>query len=265
MPEIVLDNVGVRFPRSGRGGREVVALERFELTVLDREFVCLLGPSGCGKSTALNLVAGFSRPSQGSVRVDRRTVEAPGPDRGVVFQDANIFPWLTVRRNVAFGPSVRGTAKAETAAKVNAYLAQVGLDAFADHLPLELSGGMRQRVGLARVLVNDPPVLLMDEPFGALDAQTRIIMQELLLNLWERDRKTVIFITHDIDEALFLGDRIVVMTARPGRVKSTIAVNLPRPRNYELTTTSEFIALRRRLFEELRPEAQQADHLEALH
>jgi ABC-type nitrate/sulfonate/bicarbonate transport system ATPase subunit len=265
MPEIVLDNIAVRFPQSGRGRGEVVALEQFDLTVRDREFVCLLGPSGCGKSTALNLVAGFSRPTRGTVLVDGRRVSAPGPDRGVVFQDANIFPWLSVHDNVAFGPSVRGVDKATASEKVRSYLERVGLANFDKHLPLELSGGMRQRVGLARVLVNDPPVLLMDEPFGALDAQTRIIMQELLLNLWERDRKTVIFITHDIDEALLLGDRIIVMTARPGRVKISIDVDLPRPRNYDLTTTAEFIALRRQLFDELRPEAQQADNLEALH
>ena len=265
VPEIVLDNVHVEFTRSGKGNDRVVALESLDLTVRDREFVCLLGPSGCGKSTALNLVAGFLRPTHGNVSVGGRAVNAPGPERGVVFQDANVFPWLTVRDNVAFGPSVRHVDRSTIDANVDAYLQRVGLAQFADHLPLELSGGMRQRVGLARVLVNDPPVLLMDEPFGALDAQTRIIMQELLLDLWERDRKTVIFVTHDIDEALLLGDRIVVMTARPGRTKRIIDVDLPRPRSYEFTTTPQFINLRRELFEELRVEAQQADRLEAIH
>jgi len=263
MPEIRLDNVCVQFER--RGAEPVTALEGFDLTVKDQEFLCLLGPSGCGKSTALDLVAGFNMPTHGQVTVGGKKVLAPGPERGVVFQDANIFPWLSVRENVGFGPSLRRAASSSMRADVDAYLAQVGLAKFSEHLPLELSGGMRQRVGLARVLINNPPVLLMDEPFGALDAQTRIIMQELLLGLWERDRKTVIFITHDIDEALLLGDRIVVMSARPGRIKASIPVELPRPRRYEVTTTPDFIALRRYLFDELRPEAQRADAVEAAH
>jgi len=263
MPEIRLDNVCVRFER--RGAEPVTALEGFDLTVKDQEFLCLLGPSGCGKSTALDLVAGFNTPTHGQVTVDGQPVLAPGPERGVVFQDANIFPWLSVRENVGFGPAIRGADNQAMHADVDAYLEQVGLAKFSEHLPLELSGGMRQRVGLARVLINNPPVLLMDEPFGALDAQTRIIMQELLLGLWERDRKTVIFITHDIDEALLLGDRIVVMSARPGRIKASIPVELPRPRSYEVTTTPGFIELRRYLFEELRPEAQRADEVEATH
>lgn len=263
MPEIRLDNVCVQFTR--RGAEKVTALERFDLVVKDQEFLCLLGPSGCGKSTALNLVAGFTRPTHGEVSVGGAPVRAPGPERGVVFQDANIFPWLSVRENVGFGPSVQGIDKKILGAKVDEYLNCVGLGKFGEHLPLELSGGMRQRVGLARVLINDPPVLLMDEPFGALDAQTRIIMQELLLGLWERNRKTVIFITHDIDEALLLGDRIVVMSARPGRIKTSIPVDLPRPRHYEITTSPGFIELRRYLFEELRPEAQRADEVEASH
>lgn len=263
MPEIRLENVGVEFTR--RGAEKVTALKGFDLVVKDQEFLCLLGPSGCGKSTALNLVAGFTRPTSGSVAVDGVPVKAPGPERGVVFQDANIFPWLSVRDNVGFGPSIKGVDKKAIRESVDAYLEKVGLGKFGDHLPLELSGGMRQRVGLARVLINDPPVLLMDEPFGALDAQTRIIMQELLLGLWERDRKTVIFITHDIDEALLLGDRIVVMSARPGRIKTSIPVNLPRPRHYEVSTSQAFIELRRHLFEMLRPEAQRADEVEASH
>ena len=265
MPQITLKDVVVEFQRGGRNAGTLTALDGFDLTVRDREFLCLLGPSGCGKSTALNLVAGFQRPTRGEVRVGGELVIAPGPSRGVVFQDANIFPWLSVRANVAFGPSVQKVDRKVVRAQVDAYLERVGLAGFGDHLPLELSGGMRQRVGLARVLINDPPVLLMDEPFGALDAQTRIIMQELLLALWESERKTVIFITHDIDEALLLGDRIVVMSARPGRVKCSLQVPLPRPRNYQVTTTEEFMALRRRLFDELSPEAQRADRVEALH
>ncbi|WP_433346808.1 ABC transporter ATP-binding protein [Microtetraspora malaysiensis] len=265
MPDIVLDGVRMEFPGQGATG-PAIALAEMDLAIHDREFVCLLGPSGCGKSTALNLIAGFLTASDGSVRVGGREVAGPRPDRGVVFQDANIFPWLSVAKNVAFGPSLsRRRDRNAIRRQVDEMLDRVGLSQFANHLPLELSGGMRQRVGLARVLVNDPPTLLMDEPFGALDAQTRIIMQELLLELWERDRKTVLFVTHDIDEALLLGDRIIVMTARPGRIKSSFDVRLPRPRRYEITSTPEFVALRRRLFEELRHEAARADELEAVH
>ncbi|SPT50339.1 ABC transporter ATP-binding protein [Actinomadura madurae] len=264
MANIDLSEVTVAFPGPKRGAAEVTALHRLDLSVADEEFVCLLGPSGCGKSTALNVIAGFQAPSSGRCVVDGEPVTAPGVDRGVVFQDANIFPWLTVRQNVAFGPSLRaGRKHPRRRAAVDGIIDRVALTGFADNLPLELSGGMRQRVGLARVLVNDPPVLLMDEPFGALDAQTRIIMQELLLELWETQRKTVLFVTHDIDEALLLGDRVVVMTARPGRVKEQLQVPLPRPRSYEMTRAPEFLELKARLFDTLHSEAVRADQLEA--
>jgi ABC-type nitrate/sulfonate/bicarbonate transport system ATPase subunit len=264
MAHIELAEVTVTFPASRRRAEEVTAVHRLDLRVEDEEFVCLLGPSGCGKSTALNVIAGFVPPAAGRCTVDGRPVTAPGVDRGVVFQDANIFPWLTVRRNVAFGPGLRaGRAHPQRRAAVDAIIERVGLAGFADALPLELSGGMRQRVGLARVLVNDPPVLLMDEPFGALDAQTRIIMQELLLELWETARKTVLFVTHDIDEALLLSDRVVVMSARPGRVQEELRVPLPRPRTYAQTGTPEFLRLKTHLFDSLHAEAVRADRLEA--
>jgi NitT/TauT family transport system ATP-binding protein len=274
MAEIDLTEVSVRFPAAERAGAATTALDGLDLAVADEEFVCLLGPSGCGKSTALNVIAGFVAPSAGRCTVDGVPVTAPGPDRGVVFQDATVFPWLSVRQNVAFGPTLRAGrgdrrrragVGTEVGIDVGAIIERVGLTAFADALPLELSGGMRQRVGLARVLVNDPPVLLLDEPFGALDAQTRIIMHELLLELWESRRKTVLFVTHDIDEALLLGDRVVVMSARPGRVTEQLPVPLPRPRSYALTGTPEFLALKAHLFARLHDEAVRADRLEARH
>ncbi|MEV0618419.1 ABC transporter ATP-binding protein [Nonomuraea sp. NPDC050404] len=259
MAEIVLDGVDVEFRKPGKRSEPVRVLDGIGLEIADEEFVCLLGPSGCGKSTALNIIAGFVRPTAGQVTVDGRAVDGPGPDRGVVFQDANIFPWMSVAKNVAFGPSVQGRlAGRELDDRVAHYLGRVGLDGFGDHLPRELSGGMRQRVGLARVLINDPPVMLMDEPFGALDAQTRITMQELLLELWDRDRKTVLFVTHDIDEALLLGDRVLVMSARPGKVKTVVDVPLPRPRSYDLMREPAFAELKNRLFHELRDEEARA-------
>ncbi len=265
MHTITLDGVEVEFPKPGDPTTSVHALADLNLEVRDQEFMCLLGPSGCGKSTALNLIAGFTQPTSGRVTVDGQEVRRPGPERGVVFQDATIFPWMTVRENVAYGPRVsKGAGGSELKALVDEYIERVGLGAFGDHLPHELSGGMRQRVGLARVLVNDPPILLMDEPFGALDAQTRITMQELLLELWEKDRKTVLFVTHDIDEALILSDRVVVMSARPGRIRHTIDIDLPRPRSHELITDPAYVALRHELFEELRDESHRADELEGL-
>lgn len=257
MPQINFEHLCIDFP--GRGGQPAQrAVDDLHLEVADREFVCLLGPSGCGKSTALNVVAGFLEPTEGSMLVDGKPVSGPAPDRGVVFQDANIFPWLTVEKNVGFGPSLRKSRGDDYSERVADLIEKVGLTGFENHLPLELSGGMRQRVGLARTLINDPSILLMDEPFGALDAQTRIIMQELLLNLWERDRKTVLFVTHDIDEALLLGDRVVVMSARPGRVKEILTVDLPRPRTYEVTLDPEFARMRLHLLNELHSESEQA-------
>ena len=229
-----------------------------ELRGVSKEFAAILGPSGCGKSTLLNMVAGFDRPSGGQVRVNGASVEAPDPSRGVVFQEAALFPWYTVWDNVSFGPRTMGVPAAQYRPKVEAYLDQVGLRGFERHYPAELSGGMKQRVGIARVLVMEPEVLLMDEPFGSLDAQTRLVMQELLLSVWERHHQTVLFITHDIEEALLISDSVSVMTARPGRIKKRLVVNLPRPRSVEVTTSPVFNELKREVLALIREESLRA-------
>ena len=241
-----------------KGERRVVALEEIDLTVAEREFVAILGPSGCGKSTLLNMVAGFDLPTRGSVKVAGEQILAPAPSRGVVFQEPALFPWLTVMDNVVFGPKTRGQSAADYRARAAQIIEAVGLSGFETSYPAELSGGMRQRVGIARVLIMEPKVLLMDEPFGSLDAQTRTLMQELLLALWERHHQTVLFITHDIEEAVLLADRVCVMTARPGRIKKSIEVRMPRPRSIELTTSPEFNALRRAVLELIRQESLRA-------
>jgi len=241
-----------------KGERRVVALEEIDLTVAEREFVAILGPSGCGKSTLLNMVAGFDLPTRGSVKVAGEEILAPAPTRGVVFQEPALFPWLTVMDNVVFGPKTRGQSAADYRARAAQIIEAVGLSGFEASYPAELSGGMRQRVGIARVLIMEPKVLLMDEPFGSLDAQTRTLMQELLLALWERHHQTVLFITHDIEEAVLLADRVCVMTARPGRIKKSIEVCMPRPRSIELTTSPEFNALRREVLELIRQESLRA-------
>ena len=241
-----------------KGERRVVALQDIDLTVAEREFVAILGPSGCGKSTLLNMVAGFEQPTQGSVKVAGEEIVAPAPSRGVVFQEPALFPWLTVMDNVVFGPKTRGQKAADYRARAAQIIEQIGLSGFEASYPAELSGGMRQRVGIARVLIMEPKVLLMDEPFGSLDAQTRTLMQELLLSLWERHQQTVLFITHDIEEAVLLADRVCVMTARPGRIKKSIEVRMPRPRSIESTTSPEFNALRREVLDLIREESLRA-------
>jgi NitT/TauT family transport system ATP-binding protein len=240
------------------GERRVSALEDIELEVGAREFAALLGPSGCGKSTLLNMVAGFERPTRGGVRAAGEEVTAPSPQRAVVFQEPALFPWLSVFDNVVFGPKTQGEPAAAYRSRARQILEQVGLVGFESHYPAELSGGMRQRVGIARVLIMQPQILLMDEPFGSLDAQTRSLMQELLLEVWERHQQTVLFITHDIEEALLLADRVHVMTARPGRIKKTLRVALPRPRAMEITTSPEFNHLRREVLALIREESQRA-------
>jgi NitT/TauT family transport system ATP-binding protein len=225
-----------------RRKEEVVALAGIDLDIADDEFLTILGPSGCGKTTLLNIVAGFEEETGGTLTLDGAPIHGPGPDRGVVFQEYALFPWLTVEANVAFGLVERGVPRVERDARVREQVAAVGLAGFERRYPHELSGGMRQRVALARVLANDPKILLMDEPFAALDAQTRTLMQQELLNVWASDRRSVIFITHNIEEAIFLGDRVVVMTARPGRIKEVVKVDLPRPRD---VTSEAFNAIRR--------------------
>ena len=222
--------------------REVIAVEHVSLDLADRELVCLLGPSGCGKSTLLNLVAGFEPPTTGTILMDGRAISGPGPERGVVFQEHGLFPWLTVRENVLFGPKAR--RQAVPADAVEELLGLVGLASFASAFPHELSGGMRQRAALARVLINEPRILLMDEPFGALDALTRVRMQQLLLDMMDTRPVATLFITHDVEEAVLLGDRVMVMTPNPGRVVREFVVDLPRPRTRETTNSPEFVKLR---------------------
>lgn len=238
-----------------KGRSEVVALEGFDLSLQEGEFVCLLGPSGCGKTTVLRIVAGLETKTGGSILINGRPVEAPGPDRGMVFQEFALFPWRSARRNAEFGPEVMGVpleVRNETSRRL---LELVGLKGFEDAHPGQLSGGMKQRVAIARALANDPAVLLMDEPFGSLDAQTRNLMQKELLRIWSATRKTILFVTHSVDEAVFLADRIVVMTVRPGKVREVIPVSLPRPRD---RTSAEFIAVRGKVLAELDEEFEKA-------
>jgi len=239
---IELRQVDIHF---GAGKTAVRAVSQLDLDVAPGEFVSILGPSGCGKSTLIGAIAGFTQVTSGELRVDGRPVSAPGPDRGVVFQHHTLFPWKTVLQNVEFGLKMRGAAAGERRDTALAMLDSVGLIDFARHYPWQLSGGMQQRVSLARVLVNRPRVTLMDEPFCALDAQTRLSMQELLLALWHAYHITVVFVTHDVDEAIFLSDRIVVLSERPGRVKAELTIGLPRPRTRDLLTSGEFMQLKR--------------------
>ena len=254
MTELRIEGVARVFPSVGRGP-PTRALEPIDLAVGDNDFVTILGPSGCGKSTLLRLVAGLDGPTAGRIVLDGRPIAAPGPDRGMVFQSYTLFPWLTIADNIAFGLREKGVPAATRARIVTEWLERVGLTGFAQHYPKQLSGGMQQRTAIARALANEPAILLLDEPFGALDNQTRALMQELLLGIWEREQKTVLFVTHDIEEAIFLASRVVVMTARPGRIKAEVAIDLPHPRHYTIKTSPEFSALKARLTEEIRAEA----------
>ncbi len=252
---ILIDDVSIVF---GKGKSAHHAVERTHLTIEPGEFVCILGPSGCGKSTLLNTVAGFIEPTTGRVLIDEDVVKEPGPDRGMVFQQYSLFPWKTVLENVAFGPRLAKHSDTEAVRTANSFLSMVGLSAFANRYPEDLSGGMKQRVGIARALANYPSVLLMDEPFGALDAQTRVMMQENLLKIWSQFRNTVLFITHDVDEAIFLADRVLVMSASPGRIIADITVSLERPRDVEIATEQEFIAIKKRCIDAIRAETLKA-------
>ena len=226
------------------GGQEVHALKAIDLEIPQGQFVCLLGPSGCGKSTLLNAVAGFSLPSSGTITVEGATITEPGPDRGMVFQEYALFPWMTVEQNIAFGLQIKGQTKPAIQGKVDALLAMLHLEDFRTRYPKDLSGGMRQRVAIARVLAIDSPIMLMDEPFGALDALTRRNLQDELLRLWVELKKTILFVTHSIEEALYLADRTVVMTYRPGTIKRDLAIDLPRPRD---VASPAFNALKKEL------------------
>lgn len=236
--------------------REVVALKDINLEIPNGQFVCLLGPSGCGKSTLLNAIAGFSLPSSGSITVDGKLVVGPGPDRGMVFQEYALFPWMTVEQNVAFGLEIKGMSKADIQRRVAELLTKLGLSDFRNRFPKDLSGGMRQRVAIARVLALDSPIMLMDEPFGALDALTRRNLQDELLRIWSELKKTIIFVTHSIEEAIYLADRIIVMTYRPGTVKRDMMVEMPHGRD---PASPAFNALKRELGQ-LVMEEQQRHH-----
>ncbi len=251
-PKLRIDNVALRFTS---GGLSVTALERISLDVEDKEFSVIVGPSGCGKTSLLRLVAGLIEPSEGSITLDNARINGPGKDRGMVFQSYTLFPWLTVQDNVEFGLRIAGIPAAQRQDTARRFIAQVGLHGFERLYPKQLSGGMMQRVALARALANDPAILLMDEPFGALDSQTRSLMQELLLDIWQASHKTVLFITHDIDESILLGDRVYVMTARPGRIKEMVEIALPRPRTVEMLTSDAFITIKRRIMHSIHEEA----------
>lgn len=246
--QIVIDKLTKIYKRDEK---ETVAIEDFSLDIKKGELISIVGPSGCGKTTVLRMIAGLLEPTSGSITIEGRPCSAPGPDRGMVFQDFALLPWRSVRKNVELGLEIAGVPKEERREKAEKYLELVGLEKFADSRISELSGGMKQRVGIARALVNHPDVLLMDEPFGALDAQTRNLMQAELINILDRTDQTIIFVTHSVDEAVYLSDRIVVLTKRPAKIKEIIEIPWPRPRD---RASPEFTALRKRILEELEKE-----------
>jgi NitT/TauT family transport system ATP-binding protein len=255
---IAMRDIGVCFGQGVQKAQQVQAVQGITLDVRSGEFVSVIGPSGCGKSTLLNLVAGFVKPSEGSVTLDDKAIAGPGADRGVVFQQYSLFPWKNVLANVEFGLKLQGMNKTSRIERSRHLLALAGLADFEKFYPAQLSGGMKQRVGIIRALAANPRVLLMDEPFGALDTQTRAIMQQILTDLWQSLGISVLFITHDIDEAIFLSDRIYVMTARPGTVKAIIPVNLQRPRLADVILSPEFLELRARLHRLIADESRQS-------
>lgn len=225
-----------------------IAIDDVSFTVPAGEFVSLIGPSGCGKTTVLNIIAGFVEATGGSVALEGSPVEGPGPDRGVVFQDFALFPWKTVLSNVAFGLKMNGVGKADRQAKAQEMIDLVGLSGFERKFPHELSGGMRQRAAVARVLANEPSIMLMDEPFASVDAQTRRVLQQEVLRIWELRRTTVLFVTHDVDEAVFMSDRVIVLSSRPSRVQADIRIPIPRPRSWaDMHTANDFVTIRREL------------------
>lgn len=250
--DLELVNVSKSFQTKGG---EIQALSPVNMTIPDGTFLTILGPSGCGKSTLIRIIAGLETATTGEVRIGGKKVEGPGADRGMVFQSYTLFPWLTVEKNIAFGLELKGVQKGEIQDKVDEYLEYIGLKNFRHHYPEQLSGGMKQRVAIARALINNPKILLMDEPFGALDAQTRIIMQEVLQDIWQKTKKTVIFITHDVDEAVFLGDKVFVMTSMPGTLKHMETVTFARPRKFELKMQMDFMRTSSKLLEMIREES----------
>jgi len=262
MAKLTISGVDRTFP-GVQGGPPTRALDTTDLSVEDNDFITILGPSGCGKSTLLRIIAGLDQPTSGTVELDGQRVTRPGADRGMVFQSYTLFPWLSVKQNICFGLREKGMAKSQQDEIAAEFMEQVGLTQFANHFPRMLSGGMQQRTALARALANDPKILLLDEPFGALDHQTRSLMQELLLSIWEKHKKTVLFVTHDIEEAIFMANRVLVMTARPGRIKADVPVSIPHPRDYKVKTSPEFAELKERLTEDIRVETLRAAQMAA--
>ena len=239
--KVKIDNVVKKY--QGRNG-EVIALNGVSLDIHENEFICVVGPSGCGKSTLLNNIGGLDTPTSGAIYVDGKVVDGPSPERGIVFQQYALFPWLTVEQNVAFGLKLQGKSKEECAEITKKYLKMVELEKFADSYPKELSGGMKQRAAIARAYAVNPEVLLMDEPFGALDAQTRTQLQSELLQTWQEEKKTCFFITHDVEEAIILAQRVVIMSARPGRIKEIVDIDIPYPRTQETKMSPRFMELK---------------------
>lgn len=247
-----IDKLHKEFPKDDG---TMVAIDDFSFEVRNGEFVCLLGPSGCGKTTVLRIIAGLEEKTSGNIILDGKEIEKPGSDRGMVFQEFALLPWRNVQKNVEFGLEIKGLNPSDRKARADKYIELVGLKGFENSLPKQLSGGMKQRVGIARALANDPEILLMDEPFGALDAQTRNQMQKELLRIWEETKKTVLFVTHSVDEAVFLADKVIVLTTRPSKIKEVFEVDQPRPRD---RADPSFLALRKRILAELEQEAVQA-------
>ena len=246
--KVHIDHVVKKFET--RNG-EMVALNGVDMDIHENEFICVVGPSGCGKSTLLNIIGGLETPTEGQVLVDGKPVEGPGPDRGIVFQQYALFPWLTVEKNVEFGLKLQGKGPEERAELAHKYLKMVDLESFAKAYPKELSGGMKQRVAIARAYAVNPKVLLMDEPFGAWDAKTRTQLQQELLNTWEKEQKTCFFITHDVEEAIILAQRVVIMCARPGRVKEIVDIDIPHPRDQETKMSPRFLELKNHIWSQV--------------
>lgn len=252
--KVSFDDVSKTYPSAGSAAGSTVAIKSLNIGIKKAEIVSILGPTGCGKSTAMNMIAGFEFPSSGQVLLDGKSILSPGPDRAVVFQQASLFPWLTVLENVVFGVKCRGMSPDLYLKRAEILLNAVKLKGFERHYPYQLSGGMQQRVQIARALISEPEVLLMDEPFGALDSQTRLMMQELVLELWVQYQPTIIFITHDVAEAIFVSDRILLMSSRPGKVKIAVSVDEAKPRGQEFLASAKFVDLQANLLTALRQE-----------
>lgn len=256
--KLKVSNLQKIFPAANKNGKELTALKDINLEVRESEFVVMVGPSGCGKSTLINIIGGLEEATEGEVLIEGKPVTAPGADRGMVFQGYSLFPWLTVQKNVEFGLKMKKVAKAERERIAKEYIQLVGLSGFENALPKQLSGGMKQRVAIARTLANSPEILLMDEPFGALDAQTRMVMQELLAKISRETKNTILFITHDIDEAILLADRIYVMSRRPGTIREILEVQMSGERSHEMLVTPEFLQMKRKIMDMLWQESQDA-------